>query len=358
MKTATPRSKNLSIWRRKWGEIDGTPIWLYTLSRGNDLVMTVSNYGAIVQSLQVRHGGVLRDVVLGYDALVDYVHDPYYIGCVVGRYANRIDGGTINIDGINHHITTTPGGFHHHGGKKGFGKQVWTAEPFNDIDRVGIVLSYTSPHLEEGFPGNLHVSVRYELNNYRSWTIAYEIKTDMPTIANITQHTYFNLAGHDVGDIENHELETPARHILSTNARQIPTGQLMEIKDTPFEFWTRKRIGKEIDAPFDQLAAARGYDHYFVLEREHTNILKYGGCIKEPSGLVMDFHTTEPGFHFYAGNYLETFSGKKDRLYHERSGLCIETHNFPNAPNHKHFPSAIIRPGRVYQSRTVFTFKS
>lgn len=277
MKATPDLTQYLSVKQRKWGEIDGKPIWLYTLSRGNDLVMTVTNYGAIVQSLQVRHDGVMRDVVLGYDALIDYVHDPYYIGCVVGRYANRLDGDTISIQGIDYPITTTPGGFHHHGGKRGFGKQVWTAEPFNDIDRVGIVLSYTSPHLEEGFPGNLQVSVRYELNNYRSWSIAYEIRTDMPTIANVTQHTYFNLAGHDSGSIENHDFETPARHILTTNGRQIPTGQLMEIKKTPFEFWTRKKIRKDIDIPFEQLSAARGYDHYFVLEKERTNILKYGG---------------------------------------------------------------------------------
>ena len=221
---------------------------------------------------------------------------------------------------------------------------------------MGIALTYTSQHLEEGFPGNLQVRVCYEINNYNQWSISYEATTDHTTMLNLTQHTYFNLTGHDHRNILNHSFETSASHILLANERQIPTGEFMEIKNTPFDFSSSKAIGEDIDSKNEQLLTSRGYDHYFVLEKTKTNELKYGGSVKDLSGLTMNFHTTEPGFHFYTGNFLDTFIGKEKKRYNMRSGFCIETHNFPDAPNHSHFPSAILRPGTTYKSRTIFQF--
>jgi len=219
--TTDVQNQNLSFKQKLWGHIDGQPVWLFTLSCGNSLVMNVTNYGAIVQSLKIQHAHAMVDVVLGYDTLSEYVNDPYYLGCVVGRYANRIDGGLITIDGRDYPITMSPGGYHHHGGKKGFGKQVWSAEPFSKSDSVGIALVYTSKHMEEGFPGNLRVRVCYEINSYNQWSISYEATTDQATVFNLTQHTYFNLEGHDSQrDILDHSLETNAAYILHTNDRQ------------------------------------------------------------------------------------------------------------------------------------------
>ncbi|MFM9838221.1 MAG: aldose epimerase family protein [Cyclobacteriaceae bacterium] len=347
------------IEKAYWGNVDGKIIWLYKLSMPNGLQMTVTNYGGIVQSLFVpTANGKCVDVVLGYDSLHEYIQDPFCMGAVVGRFANRIESGRVNIDGQWYKLTVTTDGFHQHGGTNGFHKKVWDAETFSEAGAVGIVLEYTSPHLEEGFPGNLSVKVVYTLFDANKWSVDFFAETDQATLINLTQHSYFNLGGHASGTISNHLLQTYSPWYLPATQRQIPTGKIDSVKETPFDFLIENRIGEEMDSQHPQLIVSKGYDHFFVLEKEHSLVLKPTCILTEPvSGMQMKVSTTEPGFHFYSGNFLsEIFLGKELKEYHTRSGLCIETHHFPDAPNHSHFPSTLLEPGKIFKSKTEFCF--
>jgi aldose 1-epimerase len=323
------------------------------------LQMCVTNYGAIVQSLLIpTRDGKRVDVVLGYDSLTDYIQDPFYIGAVVGRVANRIEGGLVIISGKPYQLSVTPGGFHLHGGHVGFHKKVWTAETFSKDGTAGVILAYKSAHLEEGFPGNLTVKVVYTLSDENKWSVEFFAETDQSTLINLTQHSYFNLSGHANGIISNHVLQTPASLYLPATERQIPTGKIDSVVGTPFDFLMERKIGEKIDVQHPQLLVSKGYDHYFVLEKTHTPKMKPACVLIEPiQGIAMKVSTTEPGFHFYSGNFLgETFLGKENKNYHTRSGLCIETHHFPDAPNHSHFPSTLLESGKIFKSRTEFCF--
>jgi aldose 1-epimerase len=347
------------IEKTYWGNVDGKTIWLYKLSVENGLTIYVTNYGAIVQSLIVPSSKNEKlDVVLGYDSLNEYIQDPFYLGAVVGRFANRIDGGSVLIEGKRYQLSLKPDGFHQHGGQFGFNKKVWDATVFSNSDSVGIILTYTSPHLEEGFPGNLSVKVVYTLQKGSKWSVDFFAETDQTTLINLTQHSYFNLGGHESGIVSDHLLQTNSPWYLPTTEKQIPTGVIESIEGTPFDFSIEQRIGERIDANHPQLLLGKGYDHYFVLEKTHSQSIKRAGKLTDPvSGLQMEFSTTEPGFHFYSGNFLnESFLGKESKEYHTRSGLCIETHHFPDSPNHPHFPSTLLEPGKVFSSRTEFSF--
>lgn len=347
------------IEKTYWGNVDGKTIWLYKLNVHNGLQMTVTNYGGIVQSLLVPAvNGKYIDVVLGYDSLDEYIRDQFCMGAVVGRFANRIDRGKVIIDGQPHQLTITPGGFHQHGGNNGFHKKVWDAETFSEAGAVGIVLKYTSPHLEEGFPGNLTVKIIYTLFDTNKWTVDFFAETDQATLVNLTQHSYFNLGGHANGTITNHLLQTYAPWYLPATERQIPTGRIDSVKETPFDFLAKRSIGEEIDSQHPQFTASKGYDHFFVLEKNYSPSLKQACVLTEPtSEMTMKVSTTEPGFHFYSGNFLsKSFLGKQSKEYHTRSGLCLETHHFPDAPNHPHFPSTLLEKGKIFKSRTEFCF--
>jgi len=349
-----------TVEKRYWGDVGGKTIWLYKLALGDGMELYVTNYGAIIQSLIVsRPNGTPVDVVLGYDTLEEYIDDPFYMGCVVGRVTNRIETGIVSIEGKIYQLPITPGGFFHHGGNIGFGKKVWDAETFSTGATAGVTLQYTSAHLEEGFPGNLTTRVRYTLHGGHRLSIEFFVTTDRSTLVNLTQHSYFNLGGHDHGNIGGHLLQTPANWYLPATNRLVPTGEIASVAETPFDFREARFIDEQIDSRDSQLMAAHGYDHYFVLEQQHTKALKPAATIIEPrTRLRMDVATTEPGFHFYAGNFLpEVFTGKHKKIYQHRSGLCIETHHFPDTPNHAHFPSITLRAGEVLRNKTEFRFK-
>jgi aldose 1-epimerase len=269
--------------------------------------------------------GENSDVVLGYDSLDEYVHDPFYMGAVVGRVANRIDTGNVIIHGKPYQLSIKPEGFHQHGGHFGFHKKVWDAEVFSKANSVGIILTYTSVHLEEGFPGNLSVKAVYTLYDTNKWSADFFAETDQATLINLTQHSYFNLGGHANGMISNHLLQAYASWYLPATERQIPTGKIDSVKETPFDFLTARRIGDRIDSQHFQLKTSKGYDHFFVLEKNHSPAMKQACILTEPtSRMTMKVSTTEPGFHFYSGNFLgETFLGKESKTYHTRSGLCM-----------------------------------
>ncbi len=341
-----------------WGEVDGKSVWLYKLSVKSGLQMNVTNYGAIVQSLFLPDkDSHYTDVVLGYDSLGEYIVDPFYLGAVVGRCTNRIAKGEVKIDNKNVQLSLTPGGFHQHGGHVGFNKKVWHAEPFINDHSIGITLTYTSPDGEEGYPGNLDVTVVYTLQENK-WSVDFLATTDQTTIVNLTQHSYFNLGGNAKGTIVDHVMKSEASMFLPATEKLMPTGDVAIVQGTPFDFLGGRKIGELIDSKHTQLENSLGYDHFFVLEKVHTPSLKKAATIKDPlSARCMTVLTTEPGFHFYTGNFLaSSFAGKNDAVYQHRSGFCIETHHFPDAPNHPEFPSIILKSGDQFKSRTEFIF--
>lgn len=335
-------------------------IKLFTLENRNGTRLTVSNLGAAVISLHVkdRHGN-LEDVVLGYEDPAEYIHDEFYIGTVVGRYANRVAGDTVMIEGKPYKLSTRDGGYHLHGGKIGFNKKLFTAQPIHKPGETGIVFTYTSPHLEEGFPGELEFEVTYTLDDNDTWTVVYKACSDRTTLINPTQHTYFNLSGNAASTIDQHELKIPAGHYLPVNELQVPAGDIAEVAHTPFDFRSFKEIARDILADDEQLILSNGYDHSFVLEAVHTPALKHAAVVKEPvSGRQLEVYTTEPSVHLYTANYLQNVRGKNGITYNARCGFCLETHHFPDAPNHPHFPSTVLKAGEEYSSTTVFKFST
>ncbi len=347
------------IEKISWGEIEGQSVYLYTLTNSCGSKMHLTNYGATIQSLFVKDkDGNLDDVVLGYDSLEEYVKDQYYFGCVVGRYANRISTGTINVNSKEYRIHTTEGGYHLHGGKYGFNKKVWSAEILEKNTSCGIRLSYLSVDGEEGFPGNLKTEVTYWLTDQNQVVVEYAASTDETTLINLTQHSYFNLSGHHFGDILNHEMQIHAPWYLPVNSMQVPRGDIANVEKTPFNFQSPKKIGYEINHNNIQLDLSAGYDHSWVLEKNHTSALKLAATVKdENSGRILQVFTTEPAVHFYSANFIdEGTKGKRGAIYNRRNSFCLETQHFPDAPNHHHFPSTVLQANETFNSKTVFKF--
>ncbi len=335
-------------------------IKLFTIENKNGTKLIVSNYGAAVVSLFVndRHGN-LSDIVLGYDDPADYTRDEFYMGTIVGRYANRISSDTVIIDGQPYKLSAREGGYHLHGGSVGFNKKIFAAEPFQKAGKSGISLRYTSPHLEEGFPGELELEVIYTLDNEDAWTVEYKAVSARTTLVNLTQHTYFNLSGNPASGIDEHELKIDSAHFLPVNELQVPTGDFMSVHNTPFDFRQLKKIAADINAEDEQLKLSGGYDHSFVLEKTYTPALKNAAEARDPlSGRVMKVYTTEPAVHFYTGNFLDNIKGKKGIIYKKRSGFCLETQHFPDAPHHPDFPSTVLKAGEPFYSKTIFKFYS
>jgi len=347
---------NKPISTSVWGNVDGHTVYLYTLTNGNGTRLTLSNYGAIIQSLFVTgSNGDVTDVVLGYDTPEEYKKDPYYMGCVVGRYCNRIATGTVYLEGIEYAIHTTDGGYHLHGGASGFNKKVWSAEL---LEKNAVRMSYLSVDGEEGFPGNLDVHVTYRLTEQDEVSVEYTASTDKTTLVNLTQHSYFNLAGHNAGSALTHELQIFSTWYLPVNSLQVPAGIIKPVSGTAFDFRSPKLIGKDIENEDDQLKLSSGYDHSWVLEKKHTPRLKHAATVKDTdSGRVMNLYTTEPAVHLYTANFIsEGTKGRDGAVYNKRNSFCLETQHFPDAPNHEHFPCTVLHPGESFYSKTVFKF--
>ena len=327
------------------------------------------NYGGIILSLRVPdREGTLEDIVLGFDDYEKYRSDAYlsaapYFGAIIGRYANRINRGCFQLDGTTHQLSTNQGPNHLHGGRDGFDKQLWSADPFEDEQGSGIRYAYTSPDTEEGYPGRLAVAVTYRLTNDNDVIVTYGAETTKATPVNLTQHSYFNLAGAAAEDVLDHRLSIAADSFTPVDSSLIPTGEIRSVNGTPFDFRTPTRIGARINANAPQLKYARGYDHNFVLNREgagsNSSLHTAARAYEPQSGRVMTVSTTEPGLQFYSGNFLDgTLDGKNGGAYEKHSGFCLETQHFPDSPNHPGFPSTILHPGETYQSRTVFSFST
>jgi aldose 1-epimerase len=334
---------------------DGTAISLYTLDNGKGMSMKVMNYGGIVVSLMVPDkNGKAIDVVLGYDSLAGYEKMNPFFGALVGRYGNRIANGKFTLDGKNYPLVQNNNGNHLHGGTKGFDKVFWTIEEVPADNGVAIKLSYVSKDMEEGYPGNLQTEVIYTLTADNTVKFDYKATTDKKTIVNLTQHTYFNLNGGET-DILGHEVAINADKIVAVNESLIPTGTLMDVTNTPFDFRKPAPIGARINADHEQIKFGKGYDHTWVLNGE--GMKQAAIAYDSTSGIEMVVHTTEPGVQFYTGNFLNgAITGKNNVVYKQRTGFCFETQHFPDSPNQKTFPSVVLNPGQTYSTQTTFKF--
>jgi len=328
----------------------------YTLTNSNGLRAKVINYGAILVSLEVRdRQGKLGDIVLGFDDLDSYLKRSPLFGATVGRYANRIEGAKFTLDGVEHKLTANSGKNHIHGGRdKRFDKVMWNAHPFTRDEHAGVQFTYTSADGDEGFPGNLKCSVTYTLTNRNELKINYEATTDKPTIVNLTNHSYFNLAGAGSRDVLDHEMWINADYYTPADKALIPTGQILSVRGTPLDFTEPQTIGAKIE----QLTETGGYDHNYVLKNSDGSLVLAARVYEPTSGRVMTVHTTEPGMQFYTANGMRGIKGKGGKVYDRHHGFCLETQHFPDSPNKPHFPSTVLRPGEKYSTMTVFSFST
>lgn len=339
--------------------IDGKPVKLYWLEN-KDIKMAITNYGGrIVALLTPDKHGDLVDVSIGYGNVKDYVESAEsYFGATIGRVGNRIAKGKFSLEGIEYSVVPNNNENALHGGEHGFQDKVWDAE---QPDPKTLVLRYTSPDMEEGFPGNLVVKVTYSLTDSKAVRMEYEATTDKTTVVNLTNHAYFNLNGEGSGSILNHSLQLYADQFTPVDHGLIPTGELKDVQGTPFDFREPHTIGERIGEEDRQLGFGGGYDHNFVLNGIRSNGMNHAATVVgDTSGIVMDIYTEEPGIQFYCGNFMASEntlkSGARDDY---RTAFCLETQHFPDAPNQSEFPSITLRPGEVYHtvSEYKFTFR-
>lgn len=346
--------------QQSFGEIDnGTAIKLHTLSNVNGMSVSLMDLGAsIVRIITPDREGQLADVTFGFDHAQGYLDYPFYVGSVVGRYANRIALGRFSLDGENFELATNNKVNHLHGGKLGFNKRVWQARQELSSNQATVTFTYQSADGEEGYPGQLDAQVSYTLDDDNRLTINYSAETSKATHVNLTQHAYFNLNGHAAGGIEDHELQLSASHFTPTDDGSIPTGEIWAVDGTALDFRHAKRIGEDIDANDEQLQFGKGYDQNWVIDRG-DGLQHAATVVSAASGRVMTVETTEPGIQFYSGNNIPSdVPGKQGATYNYRGGFCLETQHFPDSPNHDHFPSTVLRPGEQYQSTTVYAFSA
>jgi aldose 1-epimerase len=343
-----------------WGQTpSGDPIFIYTLVNQKGMEAKVTNFGAILVSLKTtdRHGA-LGDVVLGYDTFEQYLNTRRYFGATVGRYANRIAKGLFTLDGQTYTLAHNNGENSMHGGVHGFHKAVWEALAIAGPPQA-VEFTYLSADGEEGFPGNLSVTVRYTLTDANELQIDYSATTDRPTVVNLTNHSFFNLAGEGVGDVLHHVVTIAADRFTPVDGSMIPTGELRSVDGTPFDLRHPTEIRTHIDEADEQLRLAnKGYDHNYVLNHTPGKLGLAARIAETSSGRVMEVYTTEPGMQFYTGNNLDPADrGKSGHAYPPRSAFCVETGHFPDSPNHPEFPSTVLRPGTQFHSTTVFRFR-
>jgi aldose 1-epimerase len=300
----------------------------------------------------------LADVVLGFDNLAGYLNSPPYIGTIIGRYANRIAKGRFTLNGKEYQLAANNGPNHLHGGLKGFDKVLWQAKSFPAKNGAAIALTYLSRDGEEGYPGNLSVQVIYTLTEANELKIDYLATTDKDTLVNLTNHSYFNLSGTD-GDILGHLLQIHADYFTPTDATAIPTGDLRDVNDTPFDFRKLTAIGERIERDDEQLKLGKGYDHNFIVKGNFGQLRPAAKVVEPLSGRVMEVLTTEPGVQLYSGNYLDGSKiGKGGKPIKFRTGFCLETQHFPDSPNQPKFPTTVLRKGEKFTSTTIYKFSS
>jgi aldose 1-epimerase len=347
---------------RPFGAISsGQKTDLYVLTNSKGMVVSISNYGATVVSIKVPdRTGKVDDVTLGFDIAKEYEEGKAYFGATVGRYGNRIAHGTFTLDGKTYTLPKNNGDNTLHGGINGFSKKIWAARELPSRDGEAVQFTYVSPNGEEGFPGMLTATVVFTLSKDKNeMRIDYTASTDKPTVVNLTNHSYFNLAGQNQGNILDEILQINASKFTPVDSTLIPTGELRDVKNTPFDFTRPMVIGAGIDDPDEQVQIGKGYDHNWVLDKsKDASGPVLAAIAHDPkTGRVLEVLTTEPGIQFYTANFLDgTVKGKGGYAYPRRSAFCLETQHFPDSPNQPDFPSTNLAPGKDYHSTTIFRF--
>jgi aldose 1-epimerase len=355
--------RNMTITTSEFGKTaDGKTVDLYKLDNGRGITIEVLSLGGIMHSVNLpdRNGNVVN-VSANLETVADYEKERPFFGALIGRYGNRIANGKFTLDGQEYTLPRNNGPNSLHGGNKGFDTVLWAVEPFGQTsllgrgNSVGLVLKYTSKDGEEGYPGNLDVTVVYRLDANNRWTMDYTATTDKTTVVNLTNHTFWNLAGYPNSN-HDHILTLNADRYLPTDNTLIPTGELLPVAGTPFDFRTPRKIGERIhQVEGDHFAG--GYDHCFVLNQRRVRQMTFCASAYEPqSGRVMRVDTTEPGVQFYAGNFFDGSLKAFGHSYEKHGAFCLETQHFPDSPNQPKFPSTILKPGAVYRTTTIHTF--
>lgn len=348
-KEEQPAKPQAGISKQAWGAANGQPVDLYTLRNSKGTVVTITNYGGIVTSFLAKDkNDSVASVVVGFDSIEPYLQSHPYFGSIIGRYGNRIGAGKFSIGDKNYTLATNNGANHLHGGVVGFDKVIWTAAPVVD-SLPSLKLSYLSKDGEEGYPGNLQVTVTYTLTEEDGLKIQYEATTDQATPVNLTNHSYFNLTGDTKETIFNHQLQLNADAYTPVDNGLIPTGEIRQVAGTPFDFRSPMPIGSRIDS------VPGGYDHNYVLNNADGSLRKVAHLAEPVSGRFLEVWTTEPGVQFYSGNFLDgKFSNHTGTPVQLHTALCLETQHFPDSPNKKEFPSTILEPGKKYYTETVY----
>lgn len=347
---------NAAVRKQSFGKTKaGEPVELYTLTNSKGMEVSVSTYGGIVTSIKVPdRAGKFADVVLGHDSVDGYIkNNSPFLGATIGRYGNRIGKARFSLEGVEYKLVANNGANSLHGGPTGFNTRLWTAKPLKN----GVALSYLSKDGEEGFPGNLSVTVTFTVTENNELRIHYQATTDKTTVVNLTNHSYFNLSGAGEGDVLEHLLTINADRFTPVDNGLIPTGELQPVEGTPFDFRRPVAIGARIDDPYPQMKLGGGYDHNFVLNRTGAGLILAARAVDPKSGRVLETLTTEPGMQFYAGNFLNgSIVGKGGKAYNKRYGFCLETQHYPDSPNKPGFPSTTLKPGEHYDTTTVYRF--
>jgi aldose 1-epimerase len=354
---ATETAKVGSIIKAPFGTTkEGKPVDVYTLRNAHGVEARIVNYGGIVLSLYVPDkDGKFGDVVLGYSTLAEYEKETPYFGCLVGRYGNRIAKGKFTLDGQTYTLAVNNGPNALHGGIKGFDKVVWDAASASTPAGPSLELTYVSKDGEEGYPGTLTVKAVYTLTKDNALRLDYTATTDKATVANLTQHSYFNLAGK--GDILGHVVYLKADKFTPVDATLIPTGELRPVDGTPFDFRKPTAIGARVNADDEQIKFGGGYDHNWVINKPMGKLGLQARVTEPTTGRVLEVLSTEPGLQFYCGNFLDgTLKGKNGWVYQHRNGFCMEPQHYPDSPNQPNFPSVVLKPGETYKNTIIYKF--
>lgn len=353
------RRQRLMISSEPFGSTsDGEEVERYTFGSEHGVRVRMLTYGATLQSIEVPdRRGRHRSVILGLPTLADYQdHSPYF-GATIGRFGNRIAKGRFSIDGVDYQVPTNDGDNALHGGTTGFDKQVWDAKPVDEADRVGVSFRLVSPDGDMGFPGTLKTTVRYTLDRFGRLTIEYRANTDKPTIVNLTNHAYFNLAGEGEGSVEDQILQVDADRYTPVGKGSIPLGPLDKVTKTPFDFRRAKPIGRDLRQDNDQLLLSQGYDHNWVLNGYRPGRMRSVVAAYHPrSGRWLRCATDQPGVQIYSGNFLDgTFTGLTGKIYRQGDAFTLETQHYPDAPNQPEYPATVLRPDQTYSTKTIYS---
>lgn len=351
----------MNITQKSFGTTEkGEQATLYTITNSNGMKVSFTDYGANIVGVYVPDSnGKAVDVTLGYDTLAGFEHNSSGFGSFIGRHANRIGGASFELNGKVYELDKNDGENNLHGGFTGYNFMMYETEIYEDDDVVSVEFSRLSPHMEQGFPGNLDLTVTYSLTEANELVLEYLAVSDRDTIVNLTNHTYFNLAGHKSGSALDQKVWIKANQFTPTDANLIPTGELRDVAGTPMDFRTLKSLGQDIDADYEPLKIAGGYDHNYVLDTNGTEVEKVAELIDEKSGRKMEVFTDLPGMQLYTGNFLKPEDNCKEHAsYNKMDGICFETQYFPNSCNIKSFPSCVLKAGEEFEAVTIYKFST